>query len=193
MRRPAAPGDGRPGTPALALAAAWGLAEATVFFIVPDVLLSRLALRGWRPMLLACLAATAGAVGGGALVHGVARAQPEPVLRALDRVPAVSADMIRRAGEDLARRGGVALAAGALTATPYKVFAAQAGRLRQPLGPFLAASALARLGRFLAVCLLAMSLAGALRAGGVAERTLGRVHAGAWTVFYAGFFWAMPG
>jgi len=40
----------------------WGLAEATCFFIVPDVLLSFIALRRLRTALLCCGLALAGAL-----------------------------------------------------------------------------------------------------------------------------------
>ncbi len=43
-----------------AAAAAWGFAEATLFFLAPDVYLTRIALRDWRGALLASLAAAAG-------------------------------------------------------------------------------------------------------------------------------------
>ena len=59
----AAPEPCRPVAP---LALAWGLAEATFFFIVPDVLLSRLVLSDWRLCARACLWAVAGALVGAA-------------------------------------------------------------------------------------------------------------------------------
>ena len=48
-----------------ALAAIWGAAEATLFFIVPDVFLSWLALSDRRQALIACLYALLGALVGG--------------------------------------------------------------------------------------------------------------------------------
>ena len=48
-----------------AIASLWGFAEATVFFIVPDVLLSWLALRSPKSGLIACLFALLGALIGG--------------------------------------------------------------------------------------------------------------------------------
>src|SRR3546814_3695958 len=45
----------------------WGFAEATVFFVVPDVWISRRALSSWRAALRGCGFALAGALGGGVL------------------------------------------------------------------------------------------------------------------------------
>ena len=45
-------------------AAVWGFAEATLFFIVPDVLLSWIALHAPRKALVACLWAVVGAPSG---------------------------------------------------------------------------------------------------------------------------------
>ena len=42
--------------------AVWGFAEATLFFIVPDVLLSYVALKNLRAALLTCFIATGGAL-----------------------------------------------------------------------------------------------------------------------------------
>jgi membrane protein YqaA with SNARE-associated domain len=50
----------------------WGLAEATLFFIVPDVYLGFVALFDWRRALRALAAPIAGAVLGGALMYALA-------------------------------------------------------------------------------------------------------------------------
>ncbi len=47
----------------------WGFAEATFFFIVPDVLLTLIALKNWRLATRACLWSLGGALIGG--VHHV--------------------------------------------------------------------------------------------------------------------------
>jgi membrane protein YqaA with SNARE-associated domain len=53
----------------MAAAALWGFAEATLFFIVPDVLLSIIAVRrGRRPAWIAMAWTIAGAIAGGALM-----------------------------------------------------------------------------------------------------------------------------
>ena len=67
-----------------AIAAAWGLAEATLFFIVPDVLLTWLA--GFRPRLVwrAVAACLGGALLGGLLMYLAAADSPERMRALLD-------------------------------------------------------------------------------------------------------------
>src|SRR3546814_4475619 len=48
-----------------AISLLWGFAEATVFFVVPDVWISRRALSSWRAALRSCGFALAGALVGG--------------------------------------------------------------------------------------------------------------------------------
>jgi hypothetical protein len=64
------------------LAFAWGLAEATVFFVVPDVWISRLALSSWRAALRGCALALVGALVGGVLLY-LAGGRHEAALLAL--------------------------------------------------------------------------------------------------------------
>ena len=76
---------------AAAIAGGWGLAEATLFFVVPDVWIGLLALFGWRAGLRAVALAVAGALLGGALMYGVgAGVEPDRSGGLLDAVPAVS-------------------------------------------------------------------------------------------------------
>jgi hypothetical protein len=54
------------------IAALWGLAEATLFFIVPDVWLTLITVWSPRKALIACLFALLGALAGGALMPSIA-------------------------------------------------------------------------------------------------------------------------
>ena len=104
------------------LAALWGFAEATLFFIVPDVLLTFIAIRhGWRQAAMASLAAAAGATIGGALMYAWAASDPASARGAIDFVPAISAALLERAKDALARDGLAAMFIGAFTGAPYKV------------------------------------------------------------------------
>src|SRR5436190_634460 len=75
MRKIPAPRHGAPrwmlpllGLTGIFAAVAWGFAEATLFFIVPDVLITLIALFSFKKSALAMLLATLGAVVGGALM-----------------------------------------------------------------------------------------------------------------------------
>ena len=178
-----------------ALAAAlWGLAEATFFFIVPDVIISMIAVQGrLRAALGAALAALAGALAGGWLMHAWGAGASEKVIRGfLDAVPAISADMIERAYAALHELGAWAVLWGPLTGTPYKIYAALAPHAGVPVGIFLLISVPARLGRFLLVALAAHVL------GRLLKRFLPGLNplwawGGFWLVFYGLWFALMPG
>lgn len=136
------------------LAAAWGLAEATLFFVVPDVALGFLALRSRRVALAACLWAFAGALVGGALMYAWGRSSPDGAEAALAKVPAIDERTIRRVRGELERSGALAVALGPLRTTPYKIYAVEAGALELPPAAVLAASVPSRLVRFLLTVLV---------------------------------------
>ncbi len=70
-----------------ALSAAWGFAEATLFFIVPDVIVTFLAFRyGFRRGWIAAAWAAFGAVIGGIVIYVWAGRDAATVERVLDLV-----------------------------------------------------------------------------------------------------------
>lgn len=171
-----------------ALAAAWGFAEATAFFVVPDVWLTRLALRSGRRAAYACAATTLGAVVGGVATCLWARRVPPAASRtALVRLPAVSGRMVDRCVEDLSRHGAPALLLGPPRGVPYKLYARAAGVQGLPLGALVAWSVPARLPRFVLAVLLAAGLrdAGRRAFGGAATARLAPwAHAAFWAANY---------
>ena len=171
-----------------AAAAAWGLAEATLFFIVPDVLLTWLALDRPRTAWIACGWALAGAVAGGVAMYALGAGRAEETIALLERVPAVSTEMIDRVRRELTAHGLTAVFVGPLTGTPYKIYAVQSGALGVGLPLFVLASAPARLLRF-AILTGLVALVG--------HRLLGRwrlavrraIHVALWAAFYTWYFW----
>ena len=170
-------------------ALAWGFIEATVFFIVPDVLLSVATASNARRAYTACLYATAGALLGGAVLWQLGDTIDWRAL--FEKLPAIDAAMIAAAGERLAADGPVALFAGVLTGTPYKLFVIEARDLGIGLGPFLAASTPARLGRFVLVTAAAHLFCRVTRQRLPGSRQRA-VLLGFWAVFYTAFFALMP-
>jgi hypothetical protein len=170
-----------------AVAAAWGLAEATLFFLVPDVWLTWMALAAPRRALRACAFALAGALAGGLAMFAWAGTDPAVAEAALDAVPAVSPAMLAEVRAELAARGWLAPFLGPLRGVPYKLYAVESAVLGWSPPAFLLVSVPARLLRFLAVTALAAALAhGPLRRLGLpAKRWL---HVAAWTAFYAAYF-----
>lgn len=179
-----------PGRPTRAIhagALAWGLAEATLFFIVPDVLLSALALSRLRTALVACVWAMAGALAGGAAMYFWGAAAGAEAWGLLDRVPAIDPAMQAGVRHSLAEEGLPALFLGPLTGTPYKLYAVAAGQQATDLWSFLAVSAPARAARFVLVCLLAYTVS-RLLAPRYALPTRYGILAATWLLFYAGYF-----
>jgi len=172
--------------PDIVLAVLWGFAEGTVFFILPDVLLSWAALLRPRRALLHIVAIVAGAVVAGALMFTWSE-RSETAKKAVDRVPAVTPLMFIRAGQDFREHGMWGTALGPVRGIPYKVYAVEAPA-HCSLWLFLLVTIPARLWRLVAVW------AGFAGAGAILRR-LGRtsvepvLHAAFWIVTYA-IYWS---
>jgi membrane protein YqaA with SNARE-associated domain len=143
-------------TTALWAALAWGFAEATLFFIVPDVLLTFLAL--WNPWgaIEASFAALVGALIGGCVMYAWARRSPEQALATLLRVPAIKLGLIDSVREDIETRGVAAILLGPLRGTPYKIYAVEWGAQRRSFASLLLISIPARYVRFILVTLVSV-------------------------------------
>jgi membrane protein YqaA with SNARE-associated domain len=174
----------------LVIAAAWGFAEATLFFLVPDVILSAIAIADWRWALWCCLAATAGAMAGGALMHAAGRREDGRLRALFLRIPGIGPAMLERVARQVAARGFFAVLLGPLYGTPYKLYAAESGRQDMSLAGLLLVTIPARLLRFVAVTLLAAWLAHRV-APALEPGTKYAAWAVAWTAFYAWYFQAM--
>lgn len=170
----------------------WGVAEATLFFFVPDVLLSYIGLkRGVKPALRASIIAAVGASCGGVTMYLWSTSDPETAREAVLAVPAISEAMAQRAEQAMAGNWFLATVLGPLTSTPFKVFAILAPYAGASLPAFALAGIAARLPRFLIVS-IGVSLIGRLLGRWLRERQLLWVLIGAWLLFYAVFFTLMP-
>lgn len=173
------------------VAALWGFAEATLFFVVPDVWISHVAVRSLRQGLWAGVSALVGALAGGVVVYRLGQQHESALLALYDRLPAISQELIARVAGQLESLGGAGLVLGGFTGAPYKLYAAQAASAGMGLPTFLAASALARGLRFVLVALLVSVIARVLaaRLGNRAAHGLLIVF---WILFYAWYWSRMP-
>jgi membrane protein YqaA with SNARE-associated domain len=171
----------------------WGLAEAMLFFIVPDVLLSYVGMkRGASPAAGAAVYAAVGAAVGGAFMYLWSVVDFASARDAGFAVPAIGADMGARAREAMAEQGWFAATLlGPLSSTPYKVYAILAPQAGAPLPLFMLASAVARLPRFLIVGCGAALVARWLEPR-IGKSRLLIVFVAAWIGFYAAFFALVP-
>jgi hypothetical protein len=168
----------------------WGFAEATLFFVVPDVLLTLLGLRRLRRALWGCLFALLGALAGGWLMERWGSSDPAAALAAVDRVPFVPAASIGRVREQLAEHGPAAVVAGAWMGRPYKLYAVQATAAGISEIELLAVTVPARLLRFVFLAVVAHLLGRAIRARWGWRWTLA-IWAAAWTANYTLYWTAM--
>jgi len=171
----------------LAAALVWGFAEATLFFIVPDVLLTLVAVIAPRRAVAATLAALAGAMAGGALMHRYAAADPAAARALVDAVPAVTGAVVDRARALLA--GGLfeGMVRGSVSGLPFKIFAVETGAEGGGLGVFIAAALPARALRFaLAVTVTRTLVLTVFRS--VPHRGQIAIWAAFWIVLYAVYF-----
>lgn len=174
-----------------AVAFLWGAAEATVFFVVPDVLLSFLALRSPRLALSACAAAAAGAVLGGTSLYALAARAPATALALVDAVPFVGPALIARVRAGYAADGWIALFRAPFIGEPYKVYALLAPELGYELRAFAACSVPARGLRFVLV-VIAVSVAARLLARRLPWLRRPVLLAVVWTAVYAIYWTSLP-
>jgi hypothetical protein len=170
----------------------WGVAEATLFFIIPDVLLSYIGLkRGPRAAGIASLYAATGAALGGVIMFLWSAHDPDAARHAVLAVPAISEAMATNAAAAMEQNWFAAALFGPLSTTPYKLYAILAPHAGASLPAFALASIAARLPRFLIVS-IGVALIGRALSRWLSERQLSWVLIGAWLLFYAVFFALMP-
>jgi len=135
--------------PGTGLAFLWGFAEGTLFFILPDVPLSLVALYRPRRASLHMAAVVVGAVLAGAIMFTWS-AHSQGARFAVAHVPAVSLAMFERADRDFNQYGIWGVSMGPIRGIPYKVYAVEAPA-HSALWPFLLGTIPARLWRLVLV------------------------------------------
>jgi membrane protein YqaA with SNARE-associated domain len=172
----------------LAAVAAWGFAEATLFFIVPDVLITYAALKfGLRKALHLSVAAAGAAVLGGIVLWLWGAQDPQSARHAMLMVPAIDSDLLERVRRETADFWPLHLFTGAITGVPYKLYAVEAGARGIDLTAFAALSFAARFARFgLAAGLTALAREGLVRLD--RTRWCVAVWAAGWFLLYTVYF-----
>jgi hypothetical protein len=170
---------------AIVVSALWGYAEATRFWLVPDIVLAWVALNRSRFTIPSVAAATLGAIVGGARMHQHARAEQER----LTEIPGINKAMLADAHAKFAARGWVAVIRAPLDGIPYKVYATESALAGRRLDELVAWTPIARLWRFL------LTAAGAMAVGVAFGTSVRRSQkhwlaaaAAFWTVLYVRYF-----
>lgn len=137
----------------------WGFAEATLFFILPDVLLTIIALKNGKYAIGACLIALVGAIFGGTLMYLWGLLDPQTALSIVEKVPAINPEMIKEVQDSVKEEGLFAMALGPVKGIPYKIYAVEAANQGILYLSFFLISIPARLIRFLLTTALAWVIA----------------------------------
>jgi len=169
----------------LAGAIIWGFAEATVFFIVPDIILTAAVLAVGFAMALrfAAAAAIAAAIGGAIMLRWGA-GEPDAARAFLTTIPLIGDDLLIRVQSEIGSAWPLNLMRGAITGAPYKIYAVEAGAAHINALAFAAMSVPARFARF-------ALLIGLFAAGKAALQKFDKgawapwMFAAAWTLIYA--------
>ena len=173
------------------VAFAWGISEAVIFFVIPDVMVTRAALTSLRFGLTTVAYTLAGSLLGGALSYLWSASDLAGARHVLDALPAISSDMLDRARQALAAEGMYAALVGSFTGVPYKVFAIHAASAGIALPEFLLASIPVRAIRFVLLALVSRGLV-IYAVPSWTEQRLRRAWALAWIVNYAIYWTIMP-
>lgn len=172
------------------IALGWGFGEAVLFFVIPDVFLTLVAVRlGLRRSWRLAVLATAGAVIGGLVVYAWASLHPASVTSAMQLLPGIERSMIDSVNADVAAHGSAALLAGPWQGRPYKLFAAASGELGLSAIGLALLTIPGRLGRFA----ISIALASYLRwffSRWIPQEVMLATWAAFWVVVYAGYWLA---
>ena len=169
----------------------WGVAEATLFFIVPDVVVGAVALHRPSRSLAAAGAAVAGAVVGGAALALVVAAVGPDALDVVRAVPGIPDRMVDASSAEVQARGGVALLLGPAAGIPYKLYATHMALGGWGLPSLLAWTVPARALRIVPVAMLAALLGHLARRPLARHRLLGTgIYLLPWYTIYVSYFMA---
>jgi membrane protein YqaA with SNARE-associated domain len=172
------------------LATAWGLSEATFFFLVPDILLSVLALQSLRGAILASCLSLAGAVAGGIAMYAFGYTSPARARKFLSRVPGIKPPLVASVGAQLDANGLLALLWGPAKGIPYKIYAVEWGARRGSLLGFILISLPARWIRFALACVATSALMRLIGPATQRRVELELSVVGAfWLIVYSLYFW----
>ncbi len=175
----------------LIMAALWGVSEATVFFILPDVPISYASVRwGFRAGVAASFVAAIAAAIGGGVMWWYAAHDTDAARALMLSVPAIGPDLLAKAHAGMAAADWpVELVIASLTGTPYKLYAVEAGA--QGIDPYLfvALSIPARLVRFIISAGVAAGGNALFRKWGIARWRYAAL-AGVWVTVYV-VYWTL--
>ncbi|MBD3654453.1 hypothetical protein [Kangiella sp.] len=173
------------------LAGGWGFAEATLFFILPDVLLSYYALDKKSQLIQLCSITLIGALLGGTLMYYWGQYHFATAYEWVESVPAISDELMVTVKDKMQSSGIWSIMTGPLQGLPYKTFAIQAYAAGISIEAFLLISIPARLLRFLAITYVARLIVRGLL-NNLQSKQLVTIWAVVWVLVYGLYFYHFP-
>ncbi len=126
----------------------WGLSEATLFFLVPDIWLTWVVLHHNDKIIPTYLWTLAGAMLGGTTMYLWGIESTALLKQILDAIPAISHELIKYSAESLKTDGFLTMLSGSFRGTPYKLYASQAYEANISLTSFIMMTIPSRLARW---------------------------------------------
>lgn len=175
---------------ALATVAIWSAAEAAIFFLVADIAISWIAIKGGiRAGLVAAVVAAIASIIGALAVFAWAGRDASGAMTTIAALPGIDRALITDAAY-LYQLGYWSMLHGSFTGVPFKLFALEAAQRGD--AAFLLAAPLLRFPRYCAVALLLGGIGSALAPITTPRQRLAALSC-AWVIFYAFYFTLMPG
>lgn len=175
---------------ALMIALVWGFAEATLFFLVPDIFFTYLALFDPGLAYESSLFALVGALVGGGIMYHWGKKNFKSAAGVLETLPAISKELIQKEHRHLKEKGLWAVLLGPLKGVPYKIYAICAPSSEIPFSSFLLISIPARLTRFILSILIVDGVFHELLSDLSLLTQIG-ILSGFWLIFYTVYFLKM--
>ena len=179
----------------LAILLLWGLGEAVVLPIVPDVLLGLMALATPAALGLPLAVAIVGAVIGAVMLAELRRRRPEVVARIIAWQPGLGPHGMAQARARIEHQGAVRGFAQVGPGLPLKAYVVAFLDLDgQPGWPRLGGLALVnRITRLVPVVAGFAVVGGLARAAGLSAPAAIPIYVVGWTIFYLAFWWVRRG
>lgn len=165
----------------------WGFAEATFFFFIPDIYLTRIALFNPRRAFRCCFITAFSACIGGALMYCWAFFYPLPAYHFLTYVPAIFPKLILQVNHQLLPKPFYSLFIAPLKGIPYKIYAVAFGTQKITFIKFIVTSYFARLFRFLLITGAGVVIVSFLK-NHMTEKAIVYVHLIVWAMVYILYF-----